>query len=72
METLIAAVTNILLKPVTEEEAKEFALNNYAQLACYIKAKSFESILNKKETEPIAKYRVRGVEKPYRYKHPKE
>lgn len=43
-ETLIQAVTNILFKKVTEEEAKDFALKQYGVLATYIRNKSKESV----------------------------
>lgn len=36
--TLTAAVTNILNKEVTEEQAKQFALDNFGILAAYIKS----------------------------------
>ena len=35
--TLTKTVTNILSKRVTDEEAKQFALNNYGILATYIR-----------------------------------
>lgn len=46
--TLVGAVTNILLKRVTEEEAKQFALDNYGVLASYIRNNTVEGILKNK------------------------
>lgn len=43
---LVTAVTNILNKRVTEEQAKQFALDNYGVLACYIKQNLIQSIKN--------------------------
>jgi hypothetical protein len=44
---LVVAVTNILCKRVTEEEAKEFALKNYGLLACYIRARQIDKLIKK-------------------------
>jgi hypothetical protein len=41
---LVTTVTNILNKRVTEEEAKQFALNNYGILATYIRQEYVKSI----------------------------
>ena len=42
---LTTAVTNILNKKVTEEQAKQFALDNYGLLATYIRQKMLEKIM---------------------------
>lgn len=42
--TLITAVTNILCKRVTEEQAKQFALDNYGVLATYIRGQMIDKI----------------------------
>lgn len=46
--TLITAVSNILNKNVTEEQAKEFALNNYGVLASYIRSEFVSKLKSKK------------------------
>lgn len=46
-ETLVQAVTNILFKKVTEDEAKEFALKQYGVLSAYIRNKSKEALKSK-------------------------
>ena len=45
--TLVATVTNILLRRVTEEEeeAKQFALNNYGVLCAYIRNQYVENVM---------------------------
>jgi hypothetical protein len=43
-KTLKGTVTNILLKKVTEEQAKQFALDNYGELCAYIRAEAFKNI----------------------------
>lgn len=45
---LISTVTNILNKKVTEEEAKQYALNNYGILATYIRQEYVKILTNKK------------------------
>ena len=45
---LISTVTNILNKKVTEEEAKDYALNNYGILATYIRQEYVKSLTSKK------------------------
>lgn len=42
--TLTTTVTNILCRRVTDEEAKEFALNNYGILATYIRQQFVDDI----------------------------
>ena len=42
--TLTTAVTNILCKRVTDEQAKQFALDNYGVLATYIRQEFINSI----------------------------
>ena len=42
--TLTTAVTNILCKRVTDEQAKTFALENYGVLATYIRQEFINSI----------------------------
>ena len=46
--TLVIAVTNILCRRVTEEEAKEFALKNYGVLCAYIRSNAVTEILANK------------------------
>lgn len=41
---LVTTVTNILSKRVTEQEAKQFALDNYGILATYIRQEFVKSI----------------------------
>lgn len=45
---LISTVTTILNKRVTEEEAKQYALNNYGILATYIRQEYVKSLTSKK------------------------
>jgi hypothetical protein len=42
--TLTTTVTNILHKRVTEEQAKQFALDNYGILATYIRQQFISSL----------------------------
>ena len=42
--TLTIAVTNILSKRVTDEQAKQFALDNYGVLATYIRGQLIDKI----------------------------
>ena len=42
--TLTTTVTNILCKRVTDEQAKQFALDNYGVLATYIRQEFINSI----------------------------
>ena len=42
--TLKTAVTNILCKRVTDEQAKQFALDNYGVLATYIRGQLIDKI----------------------------
>lgn len=42
--TLTTAVTNILCKRVTDEQAKQFALDNYGILATYIRGQLIDKI----------------------------
>lgn len=46
---LVTTVTNILNKRVTEQEAKQFALDNYGILATYIRQEFVKSIKSGKE-----------------------
>jgi hypothetical protein len=49
--TLVGAVTNILLRRVTEKEAKQFALDNYGVLATYIRQRQIEGIFAAKQNK---------------------
>jgi hypothetical protein len=42
--TLTTAVTNILSKKVTDDQAKQFALDNYGILATYIRQQFVSSL----------------------------
>ena len=42
--TLTTTVTNLLNKKVTDEQAKQFALDNYGVLATYIRQEFINSI----------------------------
>ena len=42
--TLTTTVTNILSKRVTDEQAKQFALDNYGVLATYIRGQLIDKI----------------------------
>ena len=42
--TLTTAVTNILCKRVTDEQAKQFALDNHGVLATYIRGQLIDKI----------------------------
>ena len=42
--TLTTTVTNILCKRVTDEQAKQFALDNYGVLATYIRGQLIDKI----------------------------
>ena len=42
--TLTIAVTNILSKRVTDEQAKQFALDNYGVLVTYIRGQLIDKI----------------------------
>jgi len=48
MTSLTATVTNILYRRVTEEEAKQFALDNYGVLATYIRQQFVNDIKSPK------------------------
>jgi hypothetical protein len=50
---LVTAVTNILCKKVSEEEAKEFALKNFGELCAYIRAESVRYILSQRKQPAI-------------------
>jgi len=52
-ETLVQSVTNILLKPVTEQEAKDFALNQYGVLCAYIRNKQISKMTEIKSKKPL-------------------
>ena len=52
---LITAVTNIISKRVTEEEAKQFALDNYGVLAAYIRHEFARKQIKKPRTVQINK-----------------
>ncbi len=47
--TLTTTVTNILSKRVTEEEAKQFALDNYGILATYIRQQAYAKLVKPDE-----------------------
>lgn len=53
-KSLVSAVTNILHKRVTEEEAKDFALNQYGVLATYIRSEFINELKNQNENEKKA------------------
>ena len=57
-KSLVSAVTNILHKRVTEEEAKDFALNQYGVLASYIRNEFIEN-LKKQENEKSKKEKTK-------------
>lgn len=46
--TLTTAVTNILNKKVTDEYAKQFALDNYGILATYIRQQMLQGIMKER------------------------
>ena len=48
-KTLVGAVTNILNKKVREEEAKDFALNQYGVLCAYLRDETVKSFLPKEK-----------------------
>ena len=60
--TLTTAVTNILCKKVTDEQAKTFALENYGVLATYIRQEFINSI-KKVDDYKIRKKDLKTVEK---------
>lgn len=49
-KTLKSAVTNILLKRVTEDEAKDFALNNYGVLCAYIRNEYTDNLMQRRKS----------------------
>ena len=53
-KNLVSAVTNILHKRVTEEEAKDFVLNQFGVLASYLRNEFIEN-LKKQENEKSKK-----------------
>ena len=55
--TLTTAVTNILCKRVTEQEAKQFALDNYGVLAAYIRHQFVAGII-KKDSKQQGKLKI--------------
>ena len=48
-QTLTQTVTNILLKRVTDEQAKEFALNHYGVLCTFIRAEQIKKLTSNKQ-----------------------
>ena len=54
--TLKTAVTNILSKKVTDEQAKQFALDNYGVLATYIRGQLIDKI------KKVDDYKIRKKE----------
>lgn len=59
MITLQSVVANITNKLVTEEQAKEFALHNFAELCCYLKAGFVTHMLLEKDPNYKEKLRAR-------------
>jgi hypothetical protein len=53
--TLTKTVTNILNKKVTEEQAKQFALDNYGILATYIRQQTIEGIMRERSKSKCIK-----------------
>lgn len=47
--TLVEVVSKIVREKVTEDQAKDFALDNYGILATYIRQQFVESIIYKKD-----------------------
>lgn len=58
--TLTTTVTNILCRRVTDEEAKEFALNNYGILATYIRQQFVTDFKSKNVTISREKLKRHG------------
>ena len=50
---LVTAVTNILCKKVSEEEAKEFALRNFGELCAYIRAEQVRYLLSQRKQKAV-------------------
>lgn len=65
--TLTIAVTNILCKRVTDEQAKQFALDNYGVLATYIRGQLIDKI-KKVDGYKIRKKRIKNRLKMIRIK----
>ena len=65
--TLTTAVTNILCKRVTYEQAKQFALDNYGVLATYIRGQLIDKI-KKVDGYKIRKKRIKNRLKMIRIK----
>ena len=65
--TLTTAVTNILCKRVTDEQAKQFALDNYGVLATYIRGQLIDKI-KKVDGYKIRKKRIKNRLKMIRIK----
>jgi hypothetical protein len=53
--TLTATVTNILHKRVTDEQAKQFALDNYGILATYIRQQFISGLKETKNKKKLCK-----------------
>jgi len=51
--SLITTVTNILNKKVTEQEAKDFALNQYGVLATYIRQQLIDELAKTKPESDV-------------------
>ena len=60
--TLTTTVTNLLNKRVTDEQAKQFALDNYGVLATYIR-QEFINKIKKVDDYKIRKKDLKTVEK---------
>lgn len=65
--TLTTTVTNILCKRVTDEQAKQFALDNYGVLATYIRGQLIDKI-KKVDGYKIRKKRIKNRLKMIRIK----
>ena len=65
--TLTTTVTNILSKRVTDEQAKQFALDNYGVLATYIRGQLIDKI-KKVDGYKIRKKRIKNRLKMIRIK----
>ena len=61
--TLVIAVTNILCKRVTEEEAKDFALNQFGVLNAYLRSLQVTEMLLAKDPNYKDKLNARNKAK---------
>jgi hypothetical protein len=55
---LVAIVTNILFRKVSDEEAKEFALKNFGELCAYIRAEQVRYLLSQRKQKAVFEGRV--------------